>query len=248
MLTSLTVENWKSFEKATLYIDALTVLIGMNASGKSNLLDALVFLNRVACGAMLTAALQGDGAMLAMRGGAEWAVRKTLEKFSLGVTIRISETLDIEYRIECAVNRNRCSLLAEHLGRIQFGTDQEGKRLIGTASRRPVFRANKVLEGVRGVTATLAVRRSNPQIQLNGSASALYQLAGMHHDAETSGDINAIIESLRNIFILDPVPSHMRDFSQLADRFEPDARNIAGVIAALPEASRLALESTPPCA
>ena len=35
MLTSLTVENWKSFEKATLNIDALTVLIGMNASGKS---------------------------------------------------------------------------------------------------------------------------------------------------------------------------------------------------------------------
>ena len=40
MLTSLTVENWKSFEKATLTIDALTVLIGMNASGKSNLLEA----------------------------------------------------------------------------------------------------------------------------------------------------------------------------------------------------------------
>ena len=40
MLTSLTVENWKSFEKATLTIDALTVLIGMNASGKSNLFEA----------------------------------------------------------------------------------------------------------------------------------------------------------------------------------------------------------------
>ena len=40
MLTSLTVENWKSFEKATLTIDTLTVLIGMNASGKSNLLEA----------------------------------------------------------------------------------------------------------------------------------------------------------------------------------------------------------------
>lgn len=34
----ITFENWKSFRHATLYIDPLTVLIGTNASGKSNAL------------------------------------------------------------------------------------------------------------------------------------------------------------------------------------------------------------------
>lgn len=44
MIKELTLENWKSFDKTTLYIDPLTVLIGLNASGKSNVLDALQFL------------------------------------------------------------------------------------------------------------------------------------------------------------------------------------------------------------
>jgi len=42
MIKELTLTNWKSFEKATLYIDPLTIIIGANASGKSNTLDALL--------------------------------------------------------------------------------------------------------------------------------------------------------------------------------------------------------------
>ena len=44
MITKLKLHNWKSFEDATLYIDPLTFLIGTNASGKSNVLDAFEFL------------------------------------------------------------------------------------------------------------------------------------------------------------------------------------------------------------
>src|SRR6218665_3231523 len=36
MITQLTLENWKSYDRAILQIDPLTVLIGTNASGKSN--------------------------------------------------------------------------------------------------------------------------------------------------------------------------------------------------------------------
>jgi predicted ATP-dependent endonuclease of OLD family len=41
MLKQLILENWKSFRYAELEIDALTILIGTNASGKSNALDGL---------------------------------------------------------------------------------------------------------------------------------------------------------------------------------------------------------------
>ncbi|MEM9929306.1 MAG: AAA family ATPase, partial [Bacteroidota bacterium] len=45
MIKSVTLTNWKSFgEGATLFVDPLTIIIGANASWKSNLLDALVFL------------------------------------------------------------------------------------------------------------------------------------------------------------------------------------------------------------
>ena len=44
------LKNWKSIESATLYIDPLTILIGLNAYGKSNILDAFMFLKRIASG------------------------------------------------------------------------------------------------------------------------------------------------------------------------------------------------------
>ena len=71
MITELRLENWKSYEKSSLHIDTLSVLVGTNASGKSNALDALLLLNRVASGAMFTSALKGDGTQAPVRGGVE---------------------------------------------------------------------------------------------------------------------------------------------------------------------------------
>ncbi|KAI4447860.1 hypothetical protein C823_002379 [Eubacterium plexicaudatum ASF492] len=48
MIKKLRLKNWKSFDDSVLYIDPLTILIGMNASGKSNVIDALIFINRIA--------------------------------------------------------------------------------------------------------------------------------------------------------------------------------------------------------
>ena len=70
--------NWKSFSDAKVYIDPLNVLIGTNASGKSNIIDGIAFLNSAVQGRNLQAALDGesgsflDGSIGAIRGGAEW--------------------------------------------------------------------------------------------------------------------------------------------------------------------------------
>ena len=47
MLTSFTLERFKSYDKqgATLHLAPLTVLIGANASGKSNVVEALRLLS-----------------------------------------------------------------------------------------------------------------------------------------------------------------------------------------------------------
>jgi predicted ATPase len=63
MLKKLILENWKSFRYAELPIDPLTVLIGTNASGKSNVIDALEFLKRTATGKEIQAALAGDSTL-----------------------------------------------------------------------------------------------------------------------------------------------------------------------------------------
>ena len=128
MITSLHLEDWKSFERSTLYIDPLTVLIGTNASGKSNALDALSFLNRIASGKMLTAALQGDTGLPALRGGIEWAARKPGNVFSLSLVSKSDESMDYEYRLECRVSDNRCDLQAEQLTRIKYRIGKNNTR------------------------------------------------------------------------------------------------------------------------
>ena len=77
MITKLRLQNWKSFEDSTLYIDSLSILIGTNASGKSNVLDAFAFLRAIGDGKRLVDAIQAVG------GGEEWSVRRGEKGFSI---------------------------------------------------------------------------------------------------------------------------------------------------------------------
>src|SRR6266404_146894 len=96
MIKEIRLENWKSFPKATLYLDPLTILIGANASGKSNVLDALDFLSQVAQGEEIAAILQSDPKAPTFRGGAEWAALKPEQSFTVEVLIE-GEELNLDY-------------------------------------------------------------------------------------------------------------------------------------------------------
>jgi predicted ATPase len=85
MLKQLILENWKSFRYAELPLDPLTVLIGINASGKSTVVEALEFLQRFARGEKIETALVGDKIFPSIRGGVEWAALKSETQFTLKV-------------------------------------------------------------------------------------------------------------------------------------------------------------------
>ncbi len=87
MLKKLILENWKSFRYAELPLDPLTVLIGTNASGKSNVVEALEFLQRIANGENIETALAGDKTLPSIRGGLELAARKGENVLTLKVLI-----------------------------------------------------------------------------------------------------------------------------------------------------------------
>jgi predicted ATPase len=101
MITELRLENWKSFGEATLYIDPLSILIGTNASGKSNVLDALLFLQKIASGASCTDALKS------IRGGLDWAIKKNNDSFGLCVFFNFKEEF-FKYCISCYVSGDKC--------------------------------------------------------------------------------------------------------------------------------------------
>ncbi|QTX19900.1 AAA family ATPase [Comamonas aquatica] len=237
------LKDWKSFELAKLHIDPVTVLIGTNASGKSNALDALSFLNRIANGAMLTAALQGDSGMLALRGGVEWAARKPGNVFSLNATIRTEDTTDYEYNVECMVSDNRCDLVAEHLTRIKYRLDKQGARK-SEAGRIKLYRTDVCTNDSPTIVARLYNEKQGTPRQLGRGHTVLFQLVGQKLRQEIQDGVAALSNALRGIFILDPIPSHMRGYALLSEKLEPDASNIAGVIAALPDDKKEEIERT----
>ena len=243
MLTSLTVENWKSFEKATLHIDALTVLIGMNASGKSNLLEAFAFLNRIMNGASLTAALQGDVGFPAIRGGFEWAPRRPARTFVLDAVFYHEKSVDCVYRIECGVSAIGCELLQENLDRIDFQIDDFGNRLSGSGRRTPL-----IATGQGGLVPSMHVafpsEKSLGTILISRQHSSLYQLTLFEQLGQLSPAFDTVVHYLRDVFILDPIPTHMRGYKPLSERFDADGGNIAGIIAGLPDNRRHEVEAS----
>ncbi|MBR0661554.1 AAA family ATPase [Neoroseomonas oryzicola] len=239
MITKFIFEKWKSFEKSELNIDPLTIIIGTNSSGKSNALDAISFLTRISNGLMLTSALQGDGIIPPLRGGVEWAAQKPGEIFSIGLSVIVDESIEYSYTIECSAKQNRCELISERLERIKY---RIGRKKMESGRIR-LFWTDQVSEGSPTIVARLYNEKRGTPRQLSRSNSILFQLVGQKSRVEIQEGVDQVINALRNIFILDPIPSHMRGFARLSDRLDPDAGNIAGVIAALPESARVQIEA-----
>ncbi|MEB4591853.1 AAA family ATPase [Candidatus Thiothrix sp. Deng01] len=173
MITELRLENWKSFGEATLYIDPLTILIGTNASGKSNVLDALQFLQRIASG------VKAKDAFGSIRGGLEWAAKRPNASFGFHIV-----TVENHVRYECDVHYS-------------------------------------VKDYV------------------------LHEFFPLKHIGDNPGLVESQInKSLQNIFILQPVPDAMMHYTELSDRLDSNAGNIAGVLAALPAKRQKEIENT----
>jgi hypothetical protein len=105
MLTELTLKDWKSFDQQFIAFGPVTLLIGANASGKSNLLDALRFLQGIGLGLPIADVLQGrweSGREVwpGIRGGTAEAARAGKSSFMLQSGWRI-EGAEIRHTIAC---------------------------------------------------------------------------------------------------------------------------------------------------
>jgi predicted ATPase len=240
MIKELSLKNWKSFESTTLFIDPLNVLIGTNASGKSNILDAFLFLYRLAWGKQILSSVNGDSELSAIRGGLDWVVRKGEKECELQI-ITDSNNKEVDYRYTLSlrkINGSRFELCGESLEWVR--TLPKGgnkvKNLFNTeedTSESPFLPAYFSTE----------TQGRGKRIDMSRSFSILSQIETMGIRNEIKDAGIKVVNELRNIFILDPIPNHMRTFSKLSDRLQPDAANIAGVLAALAEDKKENVES-----
>jgi len=108
MLRRVHIQGYKSFQNVDLELYPLTLIIGSNATGKSNLFDALRLLSRIVWSRSLQeafAAHRGDPieAFSYSEGGLETILQKETARLTIEVDVELSQ--DIKSRIEQLINR-----------------------------------------------------------------------------------------------------------------------------------------------
>jgi predicted ATPase len=241
MITELKLKNWKSFRDATLYIDPVTILIGTNASGKSNTLDALLFLQRVASGVGIYPSINGDVNLPPIRGGVEWVCCKPTREFSMVITLN-TEDKDIEYRyvLSVLVNGVKAEVSGEELTLLKYGPRSQTPREIRLYYTQPQESATP------GIPSYFSTGTKGPgkRIDVSRSHIVLVQAESFSLRKEVQEGIKQVLSQLQKIFVFDPVPSHMRDYVPFSETLQPDGSNIAGVLAALDPLRKEEVENT----
>ena len=231
-LTNLRLPAFKNMRSTNIPLDPLTLLVGRNGSGKSNILDALAVLSALASGATLRDALDGGRSGPLVRGGSEGCAPIGSDSFAVGCSVIINRT---RYHLDLKVSvRPTVQILSERLWTHRRSGPRAGEPLdlLKTDPPRPdsgdiVARWDNRKQG------------PNPQITFRASQLLTAQVATRVPATSKAGrevrDIaEQVIETLSSVFILDPVPHQMREYHPEKDvRLRRNAENLSPVLANL---------------
>jgi AAA domain, putative AbiEii toxin, Type IV TA system/AAA ATPase domain len=228
MLVSVEIRDFKSYHKATLKLSPLTVLIGANASGKSNAIEALRILSWIAkgdrLGSIRYAAYEGKSAV---RGKISALAKRGRDRFSIAA--RVSDPGWNSYGVTLGQQSD------DELHIID-------ESITGPDSSVPLY----AVVGHAGSGNDLRVAYNNfarggkkPQVTCTDQMSVLVQLQSAvrfesgHKSAQNNiPRICARFQSdLAGVLFLDPQPSLMRDYSFRSEQtLRGDGANLSGVL------------------
>jgi predicted ATPase len=220
MLERITLRGFKSFADAEVELGRLTLIVGANASGKSNIRDALRFLHGVGQGYALAEVIgekYGPGGVLVwrgIRGGAREVATHGTTRFSIGCQIRQSEQPAIDYSLT-----------------VDVSDITAGPRVVEESLRRRANESTQDIWRTRGyIKDDVRVRvfddvASRQRLIFSSKRPVLSQMAEQSHSGDAAWASMAAIETLRSMRFLDLDPEAMRQPSQpgqviLGDRGE----------------------------
>ncbi len=217
MLKKLTLHNWKSFKYAELNIEQITVLIGTNASGKTNLIESLDFLQKINIGTDLQTAL------INIRGGIDWVNYHNESAFTIKLLLEGEDNLtDYLYSITVETKPSIRNI-NESLLEIKYQDTKEEQYL---------FKTDIDSDQNKGIY--VEIYGENKKHLFRNSHTILHSLVGYPTNNFISGIIQ-VQKIIASIFIFDPIPDHMREYSTINPIYlYKNAANIAGFLANLP--------------
>ena len=231
-LVELRLPAFKSIRQANIPLRPLTLLVGRNGSGKSNVLDALAVLSALAGGATFRDAVDGGRAGPLVRGGSEGCAPVGEDAFAIGCSVVVDKQC---YNLDLTVGvRPNVQVINERLWTLRrsgprFGESQD---LLKTDPPQPdsgdiVARWDNKKQG------------PNPAVTFRASQLLTTQVATRVPATSQAGrDVRRIAEevlaALSTVFILDPVPHQMREYVPEKDvRLRRNAENLSAVLAGL---------------
>lgn len=231
MIKSFIFENFKSFKKADLNLESITSLIGSNSSGKSNAIEGIQILAESATGLDLSVILDGTRNNDShVRGGSKACCRFNTTSFKLGCLIDLDKKYDLLYYIRISTNKRVC-VEEEALYKVHNGNTS-------LANAEKIFKT-KPIEGDSGdirVEYTDKKIGRNPDIICMRVSSVLAQLKSKlpqntERDKECFSYINLVLDNLKGIFVLNPIPTEMRDYVRVTDsELKENCENISPVL------------------
>ena len=197
MIKSIRLVNFKNFADETLRVGPFTVIVGANASGKSNIRDAFRFLHGIGRGYSLAEIIGGKyGAdWKPIRGTADEIVRFGQIQFSLEVGFELNDA-ELHYSIEVGydpASRSRFQLLKEKL----------------TSNAETVFEAHS-----SGMELEIRTPKTSDPLPLSYSEKPILSQTNLKTPRMSSLDRPSryeILSLLDRMRFLEPSPDRMRE-------------------------------------
>lgn len=247
MITEITLTNWKSYQKATLYVDPLTILIGTNSGGKSNLIEAITFLQKAASGVHLGDFVNGRNGDEGIRGGTKMLpfrgeIGKTI---SLSVVVKPAQNDDraeeYEYNYSIALkisDKGHLKVVNEKLYATWTGSED-------VAAHPPLcILSTKTQQHLRGSLTASILNESGGYDEQNVDdvRSVLSQISSSGIWLISEYGITLVRNALTSVLILSPKVDQIRGYTRISEDILPDASNLAGVIASYTEVNGTDIE------
>ncbi|MEM9596365.1 MAG: AAA family ATPase [Acidobacteriota bacterium] len=228
MISSIQIKGFKSYRDASLSLAPLTLLIGANASGKSNAIEAIRFLSWLASGRRL------DDIMGDVQGG-DQLIRGTVAtlaapgKGTFGLGLRTEERTWNRFSIRISVSDDGLRIVDERID-----DPQEAVPLYSVDAPADVYGHD-----IKVQYNNFARGGVKPKIACTDQQAVFTQLAtparfGKGH-TRAQKEIPATVEQLRRdlerILFLDPSPRRMRQYSFKSERrLKGDGANLSSVL------------------
>lgn len=228
MLSAIVLRNFKSYREAELPLAPLTVLIGANASGKSNLIEAMRLLSWLAQGQRLfniqSAVQDGDRVV---RGTVRDLTFQGSSDFGLGART----TAETWNRFDMTISRR------------EDGLHVESERIWDASHSVDLYVLDKPSVG-QGTDVAVAYNNfarggKKPHVTCTDQAAVFTQLdsqAVFSASHKQSRELIPVITRalgrwLSNMLFLDPVPAQMREYAFPSDpQLHGNGRNLSAVL------------------